>query len=151
MSNDNTGDDSLSAEARKSKRELSTSKRAAQNRAAQVRSLELNLVITVARPLTDISGLFARGRRVTYENWRRRSNSLNRWRPTSAAYRRKITSCENTFSASNRSFWNTAGNHRLLRRNLKLAPRTLMALSMNIAMERIATLHYHHQIQMVPP
>ncbi|KAL1588998.1 hypothetical protein WHR41_02077 [Cladosporium halotolerans] len=35
MSNDNTGDDSLSAEARKSKRELSTSKRAAQNRAAQ--------------------------------------------------------------------------------------------------------------------
>lgn len=36
MSNDNAGEDSLSAEARKSKRELSTSKRAAQNRAAQV-------------------------------------------------------------------------------------------------------------------
>lgn len=39
MSNDNGGDDNLSAEARKSKRELSTSKRAAQNRAAQVRVL----------------------------------------------------------------------------------------------------------------
>ncbi|KAM0721249.1 hypothetical protein Q7P37_003537 [Cladosporium fusiforme] len=35
MSNDTAGDDNLSAEARKSKRELSTSKRAAQNRAAQ--------------------------------------------------------------------------------------------------------------------
>lgn len=37
MSGDSTGDDGLSPDARKGKRELSTSKRAAQNRAAQVR------------------------------------------------------------------------------------------------------------------
>lgn len=36
MSGDSVGDDDLSPDARKGKRELSTSKRAAQNRAAQV-------------------------------------------------------------------------------------------------------------------
>ncbi|KAF2724537.1 hypothetical protein K431DRAFT_217877, partial [Polychaeton citri CBS 116435] len=39
MSGDSAGDDGLSPDARKGKRELSTSKRAAQNRAAQVSQL----------------------------------------------------------------------------------------------------------------
>lgn len=51
MSGDSAGDDGLSPDARKAgKRELSTSKRAAQNRAAQVSTAQYVAVHSVANP-----------------------------------------------------------------------------------------------------
>ena len=103
MSNDTPSED---ADARnKSKRELSTSKRAAQNRAAQVSSfLYFTVDYCVVYVLTFESEHSVRGRSVTSRSSRRKLSNSRRWKPTFEACRMRTISCGNTSLACNPSF-----------------------------------------------
>lgn len=119
MSGDSAGDDALSP-AGKGKRELSTSKRAAQNRAAQVGIYVLQTV-SIDELMDRASELSASERKGTSRSWKSKSKSSRQWRPTSACFRARTISYGSTSSTCSRACSNRIA-HSHPRRHTSICP-----------------------------